>query len=1247
MTVPQLTSRYNPSFFRFPIANARTAYLPVWMPLVLVEPAKRDPNTGERIADSSILSLEFYIEDAPNLRAPVAGVEHRGIFRPDLVLFKITVTTEQLFAKQINLDGVTFHQGTPDGTIIDRSAAKDGDFFDYALNKNECQGSIPFYADIDYYDLSSFEIVTIDLPTNRYNFVWQVSYHPRTTSPDDELVCVDVATTSLTNFKQQWAHPGELHKQMLDRTPGLYFQGTQALDQEPLTKFYRVYADILQDIFDESALLQKLNWINYIPAQLIPYLANLIGWDLPSFPNLDAAHTDNIRRAILKNAVRLQKLKTTRRAIGEMFEIFGYAVKLINTYFLVGGDGWKDVIAPDEKNNRFKSQSVTSDEICQLDVALADFGDESQPFGGFEVPLLHRPSGDNITLTAYLVTIGSPLETILNQVITDLSVNTNSYNENSCFNVGGFIQSKKLLDKVGSAANIGYAQVQIDARTGQALADTIGRPGFPTISKESVSYDKSKNIVNLGFHGSIDFSNARVFVFTSYARMQLTFNPPELEIRQSNRFDVDFTSNSDQNIDPRSLDYLLSFLFKLKAFHSLLRKIKFPINLTEVYNVTDFTVGGSIKQKPGTDAGELQVPPPIIPLGDRGTEIPKCQVDRGFKPEDIALRQAILNGLEEEHAAWKARDDTPDIPDVLKPVFQHLSRIEPFNPTRVECKYNPFGQDRVTTDKTIDQDHEEDTRTSVCDLSKKPTPDYTYTGRVKALLDVDQILDLTEIVRCHRCRLMLGNGLYAFTRNPYHRDAGLNERKDKGQEKSKFVGKMLQQYDAPAELLHFIHGPFNHTYDFQKAMFLGILRPSLEVEKDNLWMPGHRHPRLSALSADFTHPTWQARPWDYEFTCLGKTDPLHAHLIDGSDGSQYIVFDDVPLTYIGNGLVEDISSLGNQEQRHFRITHSIHTHADPRSWDSIFDSTITFTSSACISPTDPFFVNGLFHSVTSSGDFIDGYPADDEVFDISAGSGSEGSGPFTIRFTLGSGILVEKSDSEYQYYEGKRLDCECLRFSEACGSGGSEIPFWNGSGTEPGKIPIQSCSLEQFIDKDGNYDFNCDRVEAEETVVLPESVGVCSTQLDGTIPSLLCLLSNGLIPLDPMTLPPTGSFRYRDDYGVIYDGIFEYNGTAIDITVVIFSPRVPGEPDQGRVVVDDQGRHIYFKRGTLTTKRQIIEITPTGYRIISEGGDTRISTERINDICGERPCTDEFCFHLDCQTLDDLDIEVIVPSSGA
>src|SRR6185369_5177721 len=103
------------------------------------------------------------------------------------------------------------------------------------------------------------------------------------------------------------------------------------------------------------------------------------------------------------------------------------------------------------------------------------------------------------------------------------------------------------------------------------------------------------------------------FVFSTYKREKLIISDALKDLR-SNRFDIKVLEKaSGEEVNPQTLEFLIDYIFKLKPFHALLRKIAFTMTETDVYNVQDMCVGGDVLEREGTKIGELQVPPPIDP----------------------------------------------------------------------------------------------------------------------------------------------------------------------------------------------------------------------------------------------------------------------------------------------------------------------------------------------------------------------------------------------------------------------------------------------------------------------------------------------------------------------------------------------------------------------------------------------------------------------------------------------------------
>lgn len=1011
--------RFQPSFYRFPIQNDRAGYKPWSMPVVLVVPFS---SAG---GDTLPFNLQYAVEDAPN-QALVAGVEHRGILVPQYERFKITLNTSELLNLKIDTTGVTYYRLT-DGvfTEIDRQDAVNGDYIEAVL-ENNTKGKVIYYSDATYYDLSGVSIDTIELPSNRYKFIWSASYYKRS-SLNEQFVCmtsdIGVAATDMLV-----ACPGEVHLSMASNTPAVYFEnGVQpdnkvTYDEQSIIKMYRPLADALQDIFDEQQFVRSVNWINAIPAQLLPYLSYLIGLDLPNFPGT----SDAVKKAIVKNGVKLQQLKGTKRAIRELFEIFGFTVDLINTWYLSDGSGF---VAPGEQlPPEYASDEIGVETVCQYDVLLNDYNVEG--FGELSIPLLYRPNSENVTLHAYLVEDGSASHTALKDVVNNMSSNLDVLNTESCsVDQDGFYIPISLSEQLPDEVINGFGQVLVDRRLG-AVSDTLINSN--TISKNTIKFDYDSSTISLNFDGYQDFVAAdgaalKIFVFAQYSREKITL-PASLNNLRSNRFDIDITFKDGEIISSNLFEFLINYVIKFKAFHSLIRKIRFNTDISEIYNVTDFCVGGGYQQEPSTDAGELQVPPAVIPQ-----DINTCGdlVDRGFKESDLEFRKKVLASLEAEFERWKAIDK--NIPDSQRPILQGLSNII-LNDNSTSCGEVKHGQDRVIFSQ-FDKDQAEDTRPTLCDLNNN-TQDYCYKGRVEDLLINDKIISLIDYVSSKPCHLDFGSGRYYELKgigNISRIDLTIAGKLQKAIKDWK-TDSLFQLYFSNREVIG----------DVLEAYLTPAIanRYSLEIMLPYLHFPGHRFPSIGNLKTDITHSTYNARPWDDAYSetqanCKGdsilKQNLLNARLVDDGNGNEDLVYDTAPLIYYGNGIDADISSLGSHESRPYQVTHSLYSTAgegilsDEGYPTSTLDCTVLTNYTA-------IRAEKLYDSWNESCgiDYIDGYPAEINYFsynpddhnyhsdgrdiDVETIFGvptreSGSTGEITLLFKLCSGIICNRDDS--------------------------------------------------------------------------------------------------------------------------------------------------------------------------------------------------------------------------------------------
>jgi len=1226
-----IASRYNPSFTLFPIQNNRTGWKPVWLPVILVVPARRDSD-GNDIANSDVFNVQYFIENAPG-RAKVAGFKYQGIYVPALERFVVDISFSTLQNYKIDLTGQVFiDQDT--GAEKDYQDARDGDSFRLTLENGDATDTITFYKDIDYYDLSPISISTVDLkPYGVYNFVWQASYNQRILTPDDELFCIG-SDTKLTRFAISINHPGDVHRGMVESTPSAYFDG-KTLDQDSTVDFYRPFADALQDIFDEQTFIRGINWTTSIPVQYIPYLGFLIGWDPPYFGSIN----DNVRLSFIRNARKLQKLKGAKRAIWELFEIFGFTIDIVNLWYTTDGEGFigpYDPIDPD-----YPDEYVTAEEVCSTEPMVADYS--TSGFGELEIPLLHRPT-DDLTIEAWLVSEGATqdgLNALVNSSISDPS----GLDQEVCSSTPDGVLISDAFSSLDMSGVVGHAKVGVDIKLGNGVVDY--KTGLATISKEGIKYDRDTNTVTIIYDGYLDLSSHKLFIFAIYHRNKITPSTALKDLR-SNRFDIRVLLFKDgEQPDSDLYDFLIDFLFKIKAFHSLLRKVSFTTYVADVYNVTDFCVGGLNKQAIGLDAGELQVPPAIVP-----TE-PTCvpdQVERGFKTSDIKFRETVMDGLYAEHEAWKSLDGTHQVPADLKPIIDSLSRLPIPGPENPPCEFTQYGQDRVLKNQDIDLDHHQDDRPKLCSLESN-TKDYCYKGRTEDTIAINSAVLLTEYIKCSPCSLMMGNGLYWYK---LITDA-LARWTDAGNINKSWSDKKFVQRAAWNDPLHYTNRSLIST-DGNADAFLAIRKPSLNIQKNNLFFPGHRFIQMFGLLDDFTSPTYDFRPWDDILNLPCPEDvpvrdgyrvpipSLNAHLETDTEGNEWLVFDSIPLTYYGNGLSPDINSLGDHEAGtesgidESDVTHAIYTSQPIGSDEEVveFDGlTVTNDVSIC---TDPIFnsANRACDCGTDAvEDYIDGYPSiygkfpfddtkgyigDDagrvawaELLGIPIGSDI----PEDMLFKVGSGIRTD--DPEYAPY---RLDCGCLKFE--CESGGTAADQ-----------QANACNLQFFYAQNGDLDFDCDKVDVFRTMILPENISTCSYRLNGEIPNLF-MVDEGKINFDTSGDVPIGWFRMKDSYGTILTAYFRMAGDTLDITWISFEPRVWGEPEQGYT----DGRKVY-KKGILTTQRQILKSVGGQIIITGEWQQQIIATLQVNVVCGEQQFLDPFLFHTDCSILDFVEFDIL------
>lgn len=702
---PKMTSKvndlHNPSFILLPTNNNRTAWRPISLPVVLVVPNRIDP-VGSYIPNSEVNNIRISIENVPQ-EAKVAGHNNVGIRWPDRELYAETISGSEFSDKLIDISQLTF---TRNGNEIEYSEAITGDLFSYTTLSG-VNDTITYVKSAEYYDLSTVAIDVEHLPPDNYNLVYSGNYFRRVITVDGkiEFLCIDTTIQSLAIFKFIIQHPGAVIEEFYRHTPVPYLTNA-AKSADTTIDLYRPFTDALQDVMDEQDLLEKINWVYETSPEAIPYLSSLLGWDIPYFPE----SLDSLRRAVLRRTSEFQQLKGSRRAIINIFKLFGFEILISNLWWST--DGVK-LIRPDERLPApYQDQEIKLIKKLQVDNIIKDYN--TPGYGQFQIPLLFRPQtktgldkfaalsdGSNLTVDIYLVANNGPAKTSLDTISNDLLNNIkNSENVITCnTDDEGYSIPSSIYDDINIHPVLGYSQVFIDGSTGKAVDQTLAGESPPLLSK-GTSFDKETNILSITLNGYHDFESSTLYAFATYQRYDIQI-PESIAHLQSNRFDIQLLSQDlAEFVDPTTLEFAIEFLYKLKAFHSQLNVIRSRIELTETYQVTDICIGGDSEQRYDIGMGRQQVPPAIIPnipvdSDDCASFSPRSL---GYKESDITYRLRLLTNLPEEHAAWKSLDDRTN--DTINNNLNILANQPSSN--RIECRFNPFGQDRVIIEDLVE-----------------------------------------------------------------------------------------------------------------------------------------------------------------------------------------------------------------------------------------------------------------------------------------------------------------------------------------------------------------------------------------------------------------------------------------------------------------------------------------------------------------------------------------------------------------
>ena len=1191
-----LKEKHNPSFILFPCPSDRTAWRQFGLPVVLVMPHVRD-NDGRRIPSSEILydngiaGVRIYVADAGSSKAPVAGHDHRGIFIPDAELYSRDISIEELIKRRVQIPSSI----TDILSITTRTGVTD---------------VVEYLQHADYFDLSDVKLDIEQLPHGRYTIVYEARYLDRRVSDTGRLICINEDNPITTRSAFAMNHPGDVLLQVVESTPSIYLNTTRR-SQDTTVAFYRPFTEPLQDIHDEQAFLEKANWIYNVSPAHVPYLGFLLGWELPYFPK----SVDSLRKAILRNTVRLQKLKGTKRAVRELFDLFGFIVDISNVWWTP--DGAK-LVGPGEdvEHPITLSPTATYEPVLlkneYLDGEWRLTGYNTDGYGAITVPLINRPRHGEIFVESFLVQKGSTAHIALESVTSILSEDIRYFDIS-----GGTADRKWLGVDVDTPGIIGYSRHHIGedgiGTSTKQDDDLWGWSAFATNSKnQNITFNHLTNVLKLGFNRHIEFKDSVLYVFTAYEYDKLEV-PRDMEELQSNRFDIEILSKDGEQVRPDVITFLIDLLFQIKAFHSLLRKIIYSMNLVDIYQVTDYCLGGEISQDPTLDHGRIQTPPeaivPNVPADKCGQLDPEGM---GYRKQDLEYRRTIKDGLEREFDAWKD--------------------LAPY------CELNKRGQDRSSDpdQEVVEAAQGEisqftESGGTLCDLDGN---NYCYKGRVRDTLAVRDTLVTEDSWAFKFCDLHLGRGAY-FTL-PFD----IPESTQRG-----MLGRLEHALEKHGPVLYYsnVDGleSDSHNTFIDPNRFQALIRPSLYIEKDNLNFPGHRLPTIGNLASDFTHDTYKLRPWDIDYRCgcpNGQTPDLHAILTENSVGEQFLEFDDTPYIVQGNGRPSDIGELGYHSATN-RVTHAIYMeqangheaitleNVVPAIGDITVNTPLFASAKNCTGQplTDnssgyPAITGILNQADVDNAISFDLFPAIDNGSDeLRTGLGvPDNIDDSVMYFTLSSQIMIDQSDYQYQYYKGYRLDCGCL--NNHCDG------------------RLYACTPADFIAEYG--DAGPDGLEVESRIAIVDIIGAGSITLDGTISSLLTLrqsYQNGVWVVDengtigPTAFPSKGSFSYKDEYDIVYeinwDTIPDRRNKAlsyIDFLTIIKDPRIWGKTDRKRKYI---GRELHYE-GTISTTRLVFTKTPDRIWLSAEGAEQVVGQFQVSYLCNS-PYTDPSVYKLD------------------
>lgn len=240
----------------------------------------------------------------------------------------------------------------------------------------------------------------------------------------------------------------------------------------------------------------------------------------------------------------------------------------------------------------------------------------------------------------------------------------------------------------------------------------------------------------------------------------------------------------------------------------------------------------------------------------------------------------------------------------------------------------------------------------------------------------------------------------------------------------------------------------------------------------------------------------------------------------------------------------------------------------------------------------------------------------------------DSAGNIDLLYRYGSGIKVEPSDHNYPIWKAFRYDCGCTYYDCAA----TDV-----TGNDALPLP---CFVDRYIDDEGELDFSNDKITIIPTLSLDETITVGSgLRFDGGIPNHLTIDSTASSIPTYAGIPLNGSFKnYVDPYGIVHSARWLISNDILDITYTTKDPRIPGEPEIGRVFRDGNRVRVY-RTGLVTVTRQLLRVTNGGYVIIGEGTNQTVAEFQATFGCGDDYSHNPLLYKFNNNILDQVEFE--------